>query len=147
MVAAVSAQIYFMVISRRVISRIRSPQQGQTFCILTVCILRSLQLLLFMSIIVGLFRIAFIGMFDKFSELVLKNDMVYHIYYLYLLSSNFQHFCTDLLYFMQIVEWSLIIFVINSQRKLAESEITHLHVRDSRFNKFKVSLGLSGGSG
>lgn len=54
-----------------------------------------------------------------------------------------QYFSIDLLFFMQIIEWSLIIFIINEQRKLQESEITHLHTRESRMNTFKVGFAMN----
>ena len=61
------AQIYLLVISRRVIKQMKSPQVGSTYCILTVCLIRSLQLCLIISILISLFRLFFLSMYGSFS--------------------------------------------------------------------------------
>ena len=121
---------------------IKNPESGETYCILTVCIIRSLQICFVFSILVAFFRLFFICFGDNFSKLILETRSSYLLYFAYLVLANIQFFITDLLFFMQIIEWSLIIFVIRSQRKLTDGEITHLHSRGGQNLKFRISLGL-----
>ena len=64
--------IYFLNKSQQLIKLIKSPQSGRTYCILTTCIIRCLQMLLILSIFVQFLRIIFVCMADHFERLVLK---------------------------------------------------------------------------
>ena len=140
------AQLYLLVISRRIIKQMKSPQVGSTYCILTVCLIRSLQLCLIISIVISLLRLFFLSMYGSYSETILMKERGYVIYYIYMIITQLQFFTIDLVFFMQIIEWSLIIFIINEQKKLQESQITHLHTRETRQNTFKVGFAMNSSS-
>lgn len=78
---------------------------------LTVAVLRSLQLMLVCSLVVQLQRVIFICYSTDFSGAVLRNN--YWIFYTYQVTSTLTIFVVDLCFVTQIAEWSLVIFIIN----------------------------------
>ena len=104
--------VFFLERTHQLLKLIKSPQQGSTYCILTTCIIRSLQLLLIFSMIVQFLRIIFVCMGNNYEELILQRMSTFWIYYIYQICVQFIFPVTDLTYLMQTIEWIHVIFII-----------------------------------
>jgi hypothetical protein len=108
--------IYILRTSNKKIGFIKSPKVGPTYCILTVMILKALQVNIIMSIICLILRLIFVLMGMHYQTIILMSIKFYWIYYFYQIVGILLIYTTDIVYVTQIYEWMAMNNIIVCQK-------------------------------
>ena len=100
MLAGMFLQLFFLKKSRQLIRMIKSPESGATYCILTTCIIRCLQILLVLNFLTTILRLVFASFNNHFSEWIFYNEKAYWIFRIEKLITFLIFSMTDLTYMM-----------------------------------------------
>ena len=102
--------IWLLYSSQFKINQIRHPLNSATYNIITVYILKAVQVSLIVAIFMTSVRLFFFLLFDQFDSLTSANN--YLLWRMYNIISTIFLKCTDFVYLLQIYEWCSLIYII-----------------------------------